>query len=122
ARLGFQNDANSADVGQPAVSSGSGQHGGVVQTRDSAGEDVGFKSGSVEQVVLKEFTRLVGFSKGLNRQEGVRSPGHAQQAILQWRRHVLYVSAAGDGRRILRRVGIRVAGGWWLVRECRAQT
>ena len=48
ARFRFQNDSHGSDGRQPAVGSGGGAFGGVVDPRDNVGEDVRLKTGGVE--------------------------------------------------------------------------
>src|SRR5258708_28444811 len=56
--LGLQNDPHSADSGQVAIRSGSGQHGRVVDTEKGSRKRIGLKASCVQQVILKKLARL----------------------------------------------------------------
>src|SRR5215510_11479740 len=63
--LGLQYDTNGADGGQAAIGASDRQLCGVIDTRDDGREDVGFKTGCIEQVVLEQLASAIGFSINL---------------------------------------------------------
>src|SRR5215813_10069854 len=82
--LGLQDDADGAERWQPAVSPGDGQlYVSVIHPRDYGSKHVGFETGGVQQVILKQLTGPVGLGERLHRQVGMRSVGQLSQPVLQ---------------------------------------
>ena len=82
--LGLQHDAHGADRGQSAIPPGGGQlHVAVIHSGDYGGKHVGFETGRVQQVILKQLAGSVCLVEHLQRQIGMRPVGQLSQPILQ---------------------------------------
>ena len=100
AGLGLERDPHGADRRQPAVAARGGQLRLIVDAGDPGGEDVRLKAGGVQQVVLEQLARLVGFGERLHREKRVRAVRHSDEPLFQRLRQVDDVPAVGDCRTI----------------------
>ena len=65
AGLRLEHDTNCADCGQAAIGAGDRQLCGVIDTGDKCRENIRFKPRCVEQIILEQLARAIGFSVNL---------------------------------------------------------
>src|SRR6266851_17351 len=82
-RFRFQHNPNCADGRKAAIAAGDGQLNVVIYPRKYCREDVWFKTGSIEEIVLKELARRIGFCKHLQWHDAVWPIRQLSEPILQ---------------------------------------
>src|SRR3984893_9062394 len=85
--LGSSTTRTAPTVGSPQFPPGGGQlHVAVIHSGDYGSKHVGFETGGVQQVILKQLAGPVSFVEHLQRQIRMRPIGQLSQPILQWHR------------------------------------
>ncbi len=95
--FGFEAQTDSTQAGHLGVGGiGAGGNRAVIDARDQRGKHVGLEIVGVQQVILKELSRVIGLGERRHRQKAMRSRRHIAEPVLERRGQVDHVSAVDD--------------------------
>src|SRR5260370_32076583 len=112
----FNHQPNPANGRQTTVSTSSRQHGCIIDSRNPRRENIWFEAVRVQQIVLEELTRLIGFCVSLHGQDTVWPSRKSYELVLQRIRQVENIATVADGCHFGGGIWIRVTWRWWVVR------